>query len=226
MDGVLGGVISGLITSFLVGLFLLWKGDKIVLALKSMPKSWKVKYLTKVYLHAIKKNDHNFTHSIVVSFISAFFLMPVFFSISLYPKIERYKAMVNNEPLDISEPSLNVGASSFFIENGHWILIVISVIGLIVFFSQSTMLLIDAVSPLVSKRFEYLRSAVFKCASNEQYISFLNMKSKCNDRADIVAWLEYGNECLGDLSLDDIDEVIESLNCSEGFSGTIPSFLK
>ncbi|MFA0025388.1 hypothetical protein AB4369_20805 [Vibrio sp. 10N.261.49.A5] len=227
MDGIWGGVISGLITSFVVGLFLLWKGDRLVLTLKNMPNSWKVKYLTKVYLHAIKKNDYNFSHSIMVSFVSAFFLAPIFFSISIYSKLLRLRELVNEESLELADLPIEPGIlSSALIEHGPWTLIIISTISLFLFFKQITMLLIDSLAPIVSKRLEYLRSAVCKCGTNEQYIHFFNLKAKCNNQEQIIEWLEYGNECLGDTSLDDIDEMINSLTNSKDLQTTFPSFLK
>ncbi|MGY6427614.1 hypothetical protein ACXIVC_10305 [Vibrio parahaemolyticus] len=224
MEGIWGGVVSGVATSFLVGLFLLWKGDALLASLRNMPNSWKLKFLTSLYLYSLKRPIHSYAHATYIAFVSVFYLTPVFMAGSLFfTKYKQPSKIPDNEVSEASDGILSVFVSS----SEQFILIGIAIVCIYIFVSKMHKGILDSVAPLCTKEFDYLRSAVAKCGTDDQYIEFLNLQSNCESRDDILKWLNFGTSCLGGRKLTRIDEIIQSISVdtsSEG--GRFPEFLK
>ncbi|EGR0804886.1 hypothetical protein ACA877_004715 [Vibrio alginolyticus] len=224
MEGIFGGVVSGVVTSFLVGLFLLWKGDALLASLRNMPNSWKFKFLTSLYLYSLKRPTYSYAHATYIGFVSVFYLTPVFMAGSLF--FTNFKQSPKIPDKDVSEASDGV-ISVFASSSEQFILIGIAFVCIYFFVIKVHKGILDAVAPLCTKEFDYLRSAVAKCGTDEQYIEFLNLQSNCESRDDILKWLNFGTSCLGGRKLTRIDEIIQSISVDTSSEDVrFPEFLK
>ncbi|EKO3608527.1 hypothetical protein M6C35_003502 [Vibrio metschnikovii] len=228
MEGIFGGVVSGLLTSLIVGIFLLWKGDSLVRALKNMPNGWKAKFLTAIYLKSIRQGQYSYAHSQFTAFISVAYLGFLVFAIVMYLKLEKIRDNLDLEVGSIdTSPVTDVMSVSFFTDYGGVVLAFYAFLTGYAFLWHFYKSLVDGVSPICAKEFDLLDRAVQKCATQEQYIQFLNLRASCNSREEVVTWLKFGNSCVGEVKLNNIEEIIQSISLEDN-SGiiTFPSVIK
>ncbi|MBA5761456.1 hypothetical protein H2O73_03780 [Vibrio sp. 404] len=227
MEGIFGGVVSGLLTSLAVGVFLIWKGDSLVRSLRNMPNGWKAKFLTTVYLKSIRQGQYSYAHSQFTAFTSVIYLGFLAFAIVAYFKLETIRDNLELGAGSLENAVEETTSVSFFTDYGGVIILIYVFFTAYVFLRHFYKSLVDATSPVCAKEFDLLDRAVQKCGSQDQYIKFLNLRASCNSREEVLEWLKYGNSCIGAVQLINIEEIIQSISLDDNFGVvTFPSVIK
>ncbi|SEB18602.1 hypothetical protein [Marinobacterium iners] len=210
MSDIIIGLLTGLLTSFFVGLFLIWKGDYLVKNLQRIPIKWRIRLLTKVYLSALNDYPLRYLNSKILSLFIAFHL---FFS-GAYVLITIILFKIAGEGKDnIPEESIKDIDPSVVLINPWvpWILLCFTLF--VLYFSWGALkeTFVAVVLPYAYRELNSIRECVKVAASAEDFIKYVNMETQCKSKEAILEMMEFSIRILGENSLKLPTEIISSL---------------
>jgi hypothetical protein len=203
------GVLIGITTSFIAGIFLIWKGDQLVHYIRRLPKNWRLAIFSKAYLIALHSYPYRYAHLITLTIMATTALLTL-----LAYGILSFVAF----NIDLSLPPEEIKKSFHIIADPSWFiytvlnpwfllsvtLLLVCTTGRIVFVTVPPELLV----PYAHRELSRVRECVAKCGTPEQFFEYTDLEHSAETISDVINLITHAKTIFGNVDLKLAEEIL------------------
>jgi amino acid transporter len=199
MTELLIGTFLGITTSFVAGLFLTWKAEKIVGYLKRLPEERRISLFTRAYIIGLRSYPYRFLHHQALLSFAAFMFLTCFlyFLITAIAFNRAYGIQIAPEPETFRAVVRSIDPFAYPITPCVLLLLTIC----LTYWSFkvfSRKLMPEALAPYGYHELRRVHDCVAKFGTKKQYLEYVNAENEVRDNVSLLKLLDIAQLALGE----------------------------
>jgi len=208
------GILIGIATSFIVGIYLLWKGQHLVDYLQRLPTRQRVAIYARSYLIALRGYPYRYANFLAMIFVLLLNITTLLAYIVL--TVAAFKG-------DLSLPPEEFRRSFHFLTNPDFWLIKIVLnpwflLSVTIFFAYLSRPIVfvtipsEIMVPFAYRELTRVRECVAKCATNKQFLEYTDAEHSANTLEDLRELIIHAKTILNGVDLKLADEILQVIS--------------
>lgn len=203
VNNILLGIAVGLFTSFLVGIFLLWKGEHIAQQLKRLPIKWRTILFTKAYIRALESYPYRFVHLMLLACAESIIIV----TLALYGMLTYHVFYYGADGLrELNLISIDDPSAAFILAG-----ITITLGYMAVHFTVK-IISVEVLVPFAHRDLTRISECVANCGTKLQYIKYINLENNAKSTGDLIDLVTFAKEIIKPATLNIADEILDSIS--------------
>lgn len=213
---LLTGIFLGITTSIVAGLFLTWKGEKIVEYLRRLPEKRRIALFTQAYIIGLRSYPYRFLHfQALLLYATVHFLGCIAYAFFTAVSFRAaYGVSIAIEPDKIRGAVRTFDPLSYSVT--PWLLLAFTVV--LVYWTVKIFyrkLMPEALAPYGYHELRRVHDCVAKIGTKQQYINYVNAETEVRDNSSLLRLLDVAQVALGDCQFDLIARIRRGITPSK-----------
>lgn len=208
------GILIGIVTSFIAGIFLVWKGEQLVHFFRRLPAKTRVAiYARRAYLIALRSYPYRYAHLLVMTNVVVFTLILLLaYGFMTYVAFGVDFSLPPEETKESFRLLLKPGSQLINIILNPWFLLSAT---LLLAYSVLRILFVtippELLVPYAHRELVRLRECVAKCGTKKQFIEYADAEYSTRTLEDLRELIIHAKTILGNFDLKLADAILEGI---------------
>jgi len=206
-------IVIGIMTSFITGIFLIWRGEHAVHFLLRLPTKWRVAIYSRAYLSALRSYPYRYLNvlvmSLLITIVFGMLLAYIFITFIVFTADFSLPPDALRESIRLSFPPatslLKIILNPWFLLSAT--LILVYMLRYIIYIALQ-----ETLVPYTHRELIRVRECVAKCGTNQQFIEYTDAEHSAKTLKDLRELIIRAQTIIGSVNLKLADEILARIS--------------